>query len=52
MQGHFPQVPCTLFLKVADYGLISNGNLPDWGEVDGSGSKASVRKLAVKKGKK
>jgi len=35
---------------VPDYGLISNGNLPNWGKVDGSGSKASVMKLMVKKG--
>ena len=49
MQGHFPQVPHTLFLKVADYGLISNGNLPNWGKVDGSGLKVSVT-LMVKKG--
>ena len=38
------------FQKVVHYGLISNGNLPNWGKVDGSVSKASVMKLIVKKG--
>ena len=33
-----------------DYGLISNGNLPNWGKVDGSGSKASVMEVMEKKG--
>jgi len=34
---------------VAHYGLISNGNFPNWGKVNGNGSKASVMKLMVKK---
>ena len=34
---------------MAHCGLISNGNLPNWGKVDGSGLKVSVT-LMVKKG--
>ena len=30
--------------------MAHKGNLPNWGKVDGSGSKASVMKMMVKKG--
>ena len=50
VQGHFPQVPHLCFTKVSHYGLISNGNPPIWGKVNGSESKGSVMKLMVKKG--
>jgi len=35
---------------VAHYDLINNENLPNRGKADGSGLKASVMKLIVKKG--
>jgi len=35
---------------VPHYGLISNGNLPNWGKVNKSESKVSVMMLIVKKG--
>ena len=50
MQGHFPRVPHLCFINVSRCGLISNGNLPNWGKVDGSESNISVMKLMVKKG--
>ena len=50
VQGHFLRVPHTLFLKSDSLCNGNNGNVPNWGKVDGSGLKASTMKLMGKKG--